>query len=318
MTYQPDPNQPHDTPSDDILEPIDPNQNLALSVPLAGALVGIVLGIIIGLSYAWFVDPVVLRNTSPDELRPQDRQLYIIAIAQEYGKTNDLQQAILKLIEVAPDDDPIQLAAQTTCQLIRGGQVSDFSAIRNLRAIYESQNVRADCDVSVSNTTVPITIVPPTPTLSPTPSITPVPSKTPTQAIAPAPLNTPLQTPTANIASDETFRPAFVETFCDPNNSGIIEVYVRNVNSIGMAGMPIEVRWGSRQSQVFYTGLKPERGDDYADFEMMPDERYRVGILDEGQPTRELESVPCDEQGTLISYRVVLQQTEPDTPPDGN
>ena len=168
----------------------------------------------------------------------------------------------------------------------------------------------ADCDVAVFNTPVPVTIVQPTATATFTPSITPVATKTPTRAIDPIPVNTPIPRSTTEAGSG--FREAFVEPFCDPNSSGMIEIYVRDANSLGLPGIPVEVTWGNRQRASFYTGLKPERGDDYADFEMQAGETYRVGVRDEGQPSRELDAVPCDDEGTIASYRVVIQRVNPD------
>jgi hypothetical protein len=296
-------------PPDEILEPLPAVPRVGISLP--GVLVGLLVGLILGLTYAWQIDPVVLRNTAPSDLSAQDKQNYIMAIAQEYAAEQDLQQAIIRLLEVAPEENPFEVAAQTTCTLIRAGQVTDVNSIeviRNLRSIYEPQGVSADCDTAAFNTPVPVTIVVSTPTASFTPSITPVATKTPTQAIGPAPINTAIPASTSASQSDGSFREAFVEAFCNPQIGGVIEVYVRDVDSAGLPGTAVEVTWGNRQSQVFYTGLKPERGDDYADFEMEAGESYRVSVLDESQPTRELDAVPCDDAGTITGYRVVLQR----------
>jgi len=37
-------------------------------------------------------------------------------------------------------------------------------------------------------------------------------------------------------------------------------------------------------------------------------ESYRVSVLDESQPTRELDAVPCGDAGTITGYRVVIQR----------
>jgi len=294
---------------DHILEPLPSG---AGGISLSGVLIGFIIGLGLGLFYTWQIDPVVVRNTAPADLRPEDKQLYIIAAAREYNASGDLQRAVTRLLEVEPAQNPFELAADTACQLIRSGQVNDLDAIevvRNLRAIYEPQGYLATCDTTFANTPVPVTIIVPTPTATYTPSITPVATKTPTAPVESAPLNTPIPRSTSLAPqTDTTFREAFVEPFCDAAISGIIEIYVRDVDSLGLPGVAVEVSWGTRQSQTFYTGLKPERGDDYADFKMEANETYRVRVLNGGQISRELIPTPCDAVGTLTSYRVVLQR----------
>ncbi len=295
-------------PDNEIVAPIE---RPGLGISLSGGVLGLVLGLIAGLFYAWQIDPVLVTNTEPDDLRNADQRMYIAAIAQEYGATGDLQLAVTRLLEVESDGNPFELAAETTCQLIRArdiNHVSDTEIVRSLRAIYEPQGIRADCDTTAFNTPVPVTIIPPTPTITPSPTITPVASKTPTPEFAPGPVNTPLPTNTPPDVAG--FRQAFVEPFCTPGIDGVIEIYVRDANGLGLPGVAVEVIDNERQREVFYTGLKPERGDDYADYEMTPGFRYRVGVVDAGQPSQELEATLCDEQGTLQSYRVVLQRFE--------
>lgn len=294
---------------DDILEPLPERERHGIS--LAGLLVGFIVGLVAGLGYTWQIDPVIVRNAAPSDLQAADKQAYIIAAAGEYAASQDLEQVVVRLLEVEPERNPFEVAAEAACELIRSGQVddvSDIQVIRSLRSVYEPQGVLAPCDVTAFNTPVPVTIIPPTPTATFTPSITPVATKTPTQAFNPEPLNTPIATSTTFAQEDAAFRESYSEAYCDPNNSGIIEVYVRDTNSVGLPGIAVEVTSNEREKAVFYTGLKPERGDDYADFQMEAGKRYRVAVLNEGQPSQELEAVPCDEAGTITSYRVVLQR----------
>jgi hypothetical protein len=276
--------------------------------------VGLILGLALALAYTWIIDPLVLRNAAPGDLSPAAQQQYVAAAALEYGATGDLQRAVARLIEANPEADPFQLAAETACQLIRGGQVdslNDVAAIRYLRAIYEPQGYTADCDVTAFNTPIPITIVPPTATMTFTPSLTPFPSKTPTKAIQAPPAATPI-VPNAGPSAGGDFQAVLVEAYCDPASSGLLEVYVRDEAGGPVAGIPIQVVDSSRQAALFYTGLKPERGLDYADFQMTAGASYRVGIAEGGLLSSTLDAIPCDTAGTLNSYRVVLQGIPPD------
>lgn len=295
---------------DDFLEPLPERRGLGIS--WIGVFLGLALGLGLGIAYTQLIDPLVITNADPADLRPEDEQMYVVAAVQEYAASQDLERLVFRLLAVDPDKDPFQVAADTACALIRSGEVdslTDFEVIRNLRAIYEPQGVAASCDVTFSNTAVPITIVAPTPSMTPPPTITPVATKTPTPDIAPLPINTPLPTITPVERENSSFREAYVEQFCDPALSGVIEVYVRDTNGLGIPGTPIQVMWDNAQkSQIFYTGLKPERGDDYADFEMEEGQVYTVGVLNEGGASRRLEAASCDGAGTIISYRVVIQR----------
>jgi len=296
-------------PDDIILDPIEPAD---ANISAAAVVVGLLLGLVIGLFYTWQIDPVVIQNTAPNDLQDQDRQLYVIAAAQEYAITQNLPLVVERLVEADPDLNPFELAAQTTCELIRSGRVNsvtDIDVIRNLRAIYEPQGQLSSCDTAAFNTSVPVTIIVPTPTVTFTPSITPVATKTPTKVINPPPINSPLPTNELLNPDGVTFREAFVEQFCDATSNGVIEVYVREAN-IGtpLPGIPIEITDSERNISVFYTGLKPERGEDYADFVMTPGASYRVGVQGNGQPSRELFANTCDAEGTVTSYRVVIQR----------
>lgn len=298
-------------PDDAILDPLDQRHP---GISVAGILIGLVVGLCIGLVYAWQIDPVIVRNTAPNDLQADDKQTYIVAIAQEYGSNQNLARAVERLLIVEPNENPFEAAAETACQLIRSGRVSsvtDIAVIQNLRAIYEPQGITSPCDTSAFNTPVPVTIIVPTPTITFTPSLTPVATKTPTQPVNPQPLNTPIATSTLSSRDGTLFREAFVEQFCDANINGVIEVYVRESNTgIPLPGIPLEIVDSDRNRAIFYTGLKPERGDDYADFEMEAGQSYRVTVPEQGQPSRELVASTCDADGTLTSYRLVIQRVD--------
>lgn len=306
MSQTPPPSQ------DEILEALPPVSRPSIS--WAGALMGLVLGVVLGLIYAWQIDPVVVRNVSPADLQPSDHQAYIISAALEYSATGNLQRVVSRLLEASPDQNPFDVAATTACDLIRTGQVDDvgdIEIIRTLRSIYEPQGVQAPCDTQAFNTPIPVTLVQPSPTITFTPSITPVASKTPTIEIAPVPVSSAI--PNINSATvGAGFREAFLESYCDSQNAGIIEVYVRSLDSSPLPGMPILIADNQRRESVFYSGLKPERGEDYADYQMEAGQSYRLGIQGEGILTRIIDAIPCDAGGTLASYRVVLQQVAPE------
>ncbi|NJL94334.1 MAG: hypothetical protein HC915_11740 [Anaerolineae bacterium] len=294
----------------DILEPIPPHQRWGIS--WLGLLLGLVLGLGVGLYYSRVLDPVVVRNVAPEDLQAGDQRLYVLAIAHEYRATGDLRQATDRLLAAEPGRNPFEWAAEMTCALVRSGAISsvtDIEAVRSLRTLYESQGVPSQCDLSAFSTPVRVTVVQPTPTITPTPTFTPAASKTPTQPFQAT--RTPEAQPLSVPADNAEFRVVFIEPFCSPETSGLLEVYVQeNGSGVGIPGVAIEVSWRNAQrTQVFYSGLKPERGNDYADFVMDPAESYRVRVIaNSSELSRALEAVPCDDQGTLTGYRVVIRR----------
>ena len=70
------------------------------------------------------------------------------------------------------------------------------------------------------------------------------------------------------------------------------------------------MRWDDGQS-LFFTGLKPERGAGYADFQMQPDMEYIVEMpsLSDPIPNPLLAAECTTETGeqSIISYRMIFQ-----------
>jgi hypothetical protein len=102
---------------------------------------------------------------------------------------------------------------------------------------------------------------------------------------------------------------ANVSTFCDDELSGIIEVFVQDFGNVGLPGMPVRVRWDNGEN-TFFTGLKPERGPAYADFEMELGKGYIIDMPGRSDPSRDpLVAATCTtETGAqaVISYRAVF------------
>jgi hypothetical protein len=103
-----------------------------------------------------------------------------------------------------------------------------------------------------------------------------------------------------------------VNTFCDADLSGVIEVRVQDPRGDPLPGMPVRVRWTGGES-TFLTGLKPERGLDYADFAMETGVEYVIDMPGLSNPSANpLAATPCiTETGAnaITSYRIVFRST---------
>ena len=68
-----------------------------------------------------------------------------------------------------------------------------------------------------------------------------------------------------------------VRSFCDPARPALIEVQVVDYLGRGLPGQRIRVRWGDRHDS-FLSGLKVDRGDAYADFQMTEGIDYAIDM----------------------------------------
>jgi hypothetical protein len=159
-----------------------------------------------------------------------------------------------------------------------------------------------------------------TPTFAPTPTqqratptFIPVPSKTPTPE--PGLTFTPATSPpvASTDAQSGNFAAVRIDPFCSVRASGVIEVLVTEPNgTTGIRGVQVLVEWAGG-SDRFYTGLKPDRDDGYADFRMTENERYTVTLPGLSEPSNAMSAQPCTDRqngGTAItSYRVYFRRS---------
>ncbi|MEO8610089.1 MAG: hypothetical protein ABI690_19500 [Chloroflexota bacterium] len=280
-------------------------------VSLLALFLGLIAGIAGGLLYAWAVNPRVEFNTEPWQLNDQDRAQYIIAITLDYSYDGDLSRAVNRLIVLKPKGDPIQEVADVACKLATTGYVDSSSGLRAIRSMmlfYQLQGRTGCADtlipVSDSSTSV-VNIDVPTPTVAPPASKTPTPEGAVRATLAP----TRSALPTTQPQTD--FDPPVIRTYCDTALSGLIEVFVQDYNGDGIPGQAVRVRWDGGES-TFFTGLKPERGPSYADFQMEAGKGYTIDMPGRSDPSdHPLVADPCTTEAgkqSVTSYRVYFRQ----------
>jgi hypothetical protein len=303
------------TEGDLVYEPVAPSRSRGVFFGLF-SLLGLVVGLGLGFFYAWQINPVIERNTRPHRLREEDKINYVIAVALDYAYKSDLDRTYNLLAEVEPGQDPFQIAADTICTLIRRGRVqtsADIQVIQRLIAIFEGQpDVALSCDLSVFATSAPPTPPVHTPTPSPTATTEPAATKTSTPEMSGGFTITPFTVVTPPLTTQgSNFRVVSSRQFCNPAGSGLIEIYVRDRSGLQIPGVKVVARWNTATGQVqqsFYTGLKPERGDGYADFKMESGLIYQVSLpdLDATSDRLEARTDVCD-AGIVLSYEVIFQ-----------
>ena len=251
------------------------------------ALVGIAIGIGLGLFYTWELDPVIERNTAPWQLSDAAREDYVIAVAMSYAYNGDLTQAFDRLRAVAPDRNVWQMVADIACERHKSIQIasnSDILVMRALEQLYRPQGAQGCADVQFP-TPAPVAFSTPTPLPTLAASLPPQPTKTPVPEVATVTV-TPEPLPTSP-PSSERFIIARVESFCDPDLDGVLEVRQRVKHDdqrrvpvlleqvAGPAGQPVV-----RVNEVVVRALtNRERGDVAGELRQVAEEAVLVDRL---------------------------------------
>ena len=268
----------------------------------------LILGLALGIGFTRVYGPWQRGNAEPWQLRPEERDHYMMAIALEYAYSGDTAKALDKLIALRPDGDPLALLAEAACALgSRGYLGSDggIKAVRSAVKLYSAQG-RDGCAEQ---------LLPPQPTQASAElgtvqrsvelQSTPLPTKVPLQDVLPAtptPRHHPAPPPRRN------FELLSVRSFCDLGRPALIEVYVVDYLGRGIPGQRIRVRWGDRE-EFFLSGLKAERGDAYADFQMEEGVDYAIDMAGANDALgTSLSTGDCysENRRGLKSYRVTF------------
>jgi hypothetical protein len=280
-------------------------------VSWTGLILGIILGVTGGLGFAWSSSPVEEFDTAPWQLKQEDKEKYVVAIILQWSYDGDLGSAINRLLDLKlKGDDPIQQVADIACKLASSDYVNNNSGMRAIRTMiqfYELQGRTGCAEVLLPAYTpqAQITIVPPTAT----PTVPPPPSKTPTPQDAVRPSTTPFIVIVPTTPPQLDFRIVRLEPFCDVELAGVIEVRVQQPNADPIPGQAVRVRWDGGQD-TFLTGMKPERGMDYADYAMETGKGYTVEIPGRSNPSQPMNAVSCtteNGQESIQSYRVFFR-----------
>ena len=271
----------------------------------------LVAGIALGLALTRIQGPLQRSNAEPWQLRAEDRQHYKIAIALEYAHTGDLPGALNKLIAMRPAQDPLGALAEAACALGSSGYLRSASGIKALRSavtLYSSQG-RAGCAEQLLPQEA--TDAAPDPAIEQAPDAgfaTPLPTKPPLREIeSGAPIRRLAPTPLPR----RSFEARTARSYCDTSNPALIEVHVVDYLGRGIPGQRIRVRWGDKED-IFVSGLKVDRGDSYADFQMEDGIDYAIDMPDAAEPLgASLSTGACytGNRRTLKSWRVTFVET---------
>lgn len=240
-----------------------------------GTLLALLAGFGLGLAYAWLISPLRVFDSEPVALRADFKDQFRSAIAASYTSTGNLPRAQTRL-SLLGDADPIEaLNAQAQRMIASGDSFQQADQLAALAFALENGADAAPTSTPATEVTTPIG-VPFTATQPPPPQFTETPQPFETQPVfdtaTPRPTRTPIPTqgvPFALISQD---------TVCDPNlPEGLLQVIVFNASRRQLAGVKIIIAWDAVDEQ-FFTGLKPELGNGYADYLMTPNKNYTLQL----------------------------------------
>ncbi|HJS20132.1 MAG TPA: hypothetical protein VJ785_15395 [Anaerolineales bacterium] len=244
-------------------------------------LLAFLAGLGIGLVYAWMINPLQVTDATPAALRADFKDHYRSAIAAAYAATGNLPRAQAR-ISLLNDPNPIEaLNAQAQRMLASGNSFQMADQVVALARVLEDDSVEAAPTAvpatEIANnieTAFTATIPPPSPDA--TLVLTETPPSAETQPVLSTSTARPTQTPIPTAGAPFTLTSQ--DEICDANlPDGLLQVIVLNSNRRQMPGMEIDLTWEGGEEH-FFTGLKPELGNGYADSIMTPDVAYTVQL----------------------------------------
>ncbi|MCC6300233.1 MAG: hypothetical protein IT314_13125 [Anaerolineales bacterium] len=276
------------------------------------ALLALLAGLGLGLLYSWVVSPVRVFDSAPIALRADFKEQYRSAIAAAFNGTGNLERARARL-GLLGDTNPIEALNAQAQRMLANGEIQQADELAALAAALVQGNAF---------------VAPPSVTANPLPTAQP--ASTENEAIATSTLPeisastpeilatqtivfvpTPRPTRTAIPTQGAPFALTGQESICDSNlPDGLLQVLVLNANRRQLPGVEIRIAWDGGEDH-FFTGLKPELGNGYADFSMSPGVTYTVQLAQGSDTATALIAPTCDSpNGSPFTggYKLTFQQ----------
>ncbi len=257
----------------------------------------LLVGVVLGLLYAWKISPVRYVDTDPSALRADFKDQYRLTIALAYLSTGNLERARARLALLG-DPDPAGALTDQAQRWLAQGETGEEN--RALLTLAEALAPRREAETASPTTGTQGADLPsPTPPATNQAATTPSPTQRTgtSRAFTPpaSPTPRPTRTPTPTVGPP--FRLAEHKTICDPAlPEGLLQVEVRDGSGQPLAGVEIVITWPGGEEH-FFTGLKPELGNGYADYQMTPGILYTLRLLPASALLTDLSAPPCGERG---------------------
>ncbi len=278
-------------------------------------LLAVVAGFSLGLGYAWVISPIRYIDTTPDTLRADFKDTFREAIAASYSANHNLDRARARL-RLLGDPDPVEALTAQAQRMLASGQ--SFALIQQVAGL--ASDLRSGvASIPPSVTSSPFTATPvflgtPTALASATGLVDLSSESTPTESLAsPLPVVTATARPTRTPipTASAPFQLVSNDEVCNPSlTNGLLQVSILDSHHHQMPGVEIDIAWNGGEEQ-FFTGLKPEIADGYADYVMQAGVTYSVRVERAGTAVSDLSAPACPDtngQTYVGGRRLVFQQ----------
>jgi len=281
-------------------------------------LLALLIGLGLGLAYAWAIAPQRFTTSEPSTLRADFKDQFRSVIAASYAATGNLPRAEARL-SLLKENSAEALSAQAQ-RTIASGQFEQADQLAALAlALENGGNIPLQPTPTVEIFEPAASNVEPSITPFPSPAdlefnLTETPKVFETQpATTQTTSNTPTPRPTRTPAPTQgpPFLLSSADNTCDPNlPEGLLQILVYNSNRRQLSGVKVIVTWDSGEEQ-FFTGLKPELGNGYADFLMSPNTTYTAQLGIGSEIAINLLAQTCQAsngESYLGGYKLTFQQ----------
>jgi hypothetical protein len=261
-------------------------------------LLALFAGLALGLAYSWMISPLRVTNADPTALQADFKEDFRSAIAAAYAATGDLPRAQVRLA-LLKDPDPVD-ALNAQSQRMRADSDSFQEADEVAALAVALENGPGDIPTAIIATEVvqqvedffTETVLPPPPDVPLV--LTETPQTIETQPVVIAATARATQPPVPTLGAPFTLTGQ--DNVCDTNlPDGLLQVIVLNSNRRQIAGAKIIITWEGGEEQ-FFTGLKPELGNGYADYMMTPNVTYTIQLASGSDIAAGLTTPTCQAQ----------------------
>lgn len=292
-------------------------QNPALQFLLA-----LLTGFGLGLAYSWLLSPVTYVDANPALLRADFKDQYRVVIAASYAANQDIPRAQARLSLLGDRDPVAELSAQAQRMLAAG---EPFEKARPLAQLATDLQ-RGFVSEPFTSTPLPAFNTPNAPTSStPTesgsqpevgdeatvlPQATAFFEQTPLTPLVQGTIP-PRATFTPTAGPGAPFALIGQENICDPGLAQLMQFILMDSRRDQIPGVEIIVTWDEGEDR-FFTGLKPELGNGYADFIMEADSVYNIRIVTGGAFVPDISAPVCsDPNGAQYPGGILLTFQQP-------
>lgn len=252
-------------------------------------ILALTVGLALGLLYAWMIAPVEVVDAVPAALRADFKDQYRAIIAAAYAANGDLARAESRLALLGDADAYAALSAQAQRTLSNGNSLQSYQLAQLASALqrgapssipttptgFVAQAVTSTESVATSanpaDTALPVSTEDDLSVYTPTPRAT----------------RTPIPPPGAAFVSLEQ------ETFCDESLAeGLLQVFTITANRRQIPGVELILSWAGGEEH-FFSGLKPELGNGYADAILSENISYTLRVASGGEILSGLVTPAC-------------------------